>query len=48
VIVHINYVIPSIALENFIFLPYGPYSAIIRPSSSQLGLKVWLLIKLSN
>ena len=36
------------ALENHVFLPFGPYSALIKPSSHQSGLKVWLLVKLPN
>jgi len=42
VFVHRNNIIPLPALENHVF----PYSALIKPSSSQSELKVWLLVKL--
>jgi len=48
VFAHKNYVISLTTLKNYIFSMFGPYSAIMRPSSDKSGLKVWLLFKLLN
>jgi len=40
VIVHGNYVILLLPLENYVLAMFGPYSTLLRPSSGQSGLKV--------
>jgi len=40
VVVHGNYVTLLLALENHIFVMFGPYSTLLRLNSGQLGPKV--------
>ena len=46
VIKHRNYVLLLLALEIHVFSMFVPYSALIRPSLVQSGLKVGPLVKL--
>jgi len=46
VFVHINYVIPLLAIENHVSYPFWPYSALISLIQAKSGLKV--LVKIFN
>ena len=40
-IIYWNYVIPLTALENHVFSPFEPFSALIRPSSGKKRIESW-------